>query len=50
MSDPSSLQPIDCDVHPAIPTSRVLLPYIDAYWREHLARRGLKTDKLELSS
>jgi hypothetical protein len=48
--DPSPFQPIDCDLHPAIPTTRVLLPYLDAYWREHITRRGLEADNLELSS
>jgi hypothetical protein len=43
--DPSSFQPIDCDGHPAIPTTRVLFRYLDAYWREHVMRRGLETDK-----
>ena len=48
--DPTSLQPIDCDIHPAIPTTRTLLPYLDDYWREHITRRGLETDNLELLS
>ena len=47
--DPTSLQPIDCDIHPAIPTTRALLPYLDDYWREHITRRGLEADNLELS-
>jgi uncharacterized protein len=47
--DPSAYQPIDCDIHPAIPTTRTLLPYLDDYWREHITRRGLETDNLELS-
>jgi uncharacterized protein len=47
--DPSSLHPIDCDIHPAIPTTRALLPYLDPYWREHITRRGLEADNLELS-
>ena len=48
--DPTSLRPIDCDIHPAIPTTRTLLPYLDDYWREHITRRGLETDNLELLS
>ncbi|MBN8906145.1 MAG: amidohydrolase [Rhodospirillales bacterium] len=35
---------IDCDVHPALPNTRVLLPYLDAYWREHVTMRGLERD------
>ena len=23
---------IDCDIHPAVPNTRVLLPYLDDYW------------------
>jgi len=24
---------IDCDIHPAVPDMRALLPYMDEYWR-----------------
>jgi len=48
--NPSSTHPIDCDIHPAIPNTHVLLPYLDDYWREHIIRRGLEADNLELSS
>jgi len=46
--DIAAARPIDCDIHPAIPTTRALLPYLDAYWREHVTRRGLEADNLEL--
>jgi hypothetical protein len=48
--NPFPVRPIDCDIHPVIPTTRVLLPYLDDYWREHLTRRGIEADNLELSS
>jgi predicted TIM-barrel fold metal-dependent hydrolase len=48
--DPSAHRPIDCDIHPVIPTTRTLLPYLDPYWREHITRRGMEVDNLELSS
>jgi hypothetical protein len=48
--DLSPLQPIDCHVHPALLTARVLLPCLDAYWRERVVRCGLETDNPELSS
>ncbi len=35
---------IDCDVHPALPNTAVLLPYFDEYWREHIKMRGLERD------
>jgi predicted TIM-barrel fold metal-dependent hydrolase len=35
---------IDCDIHPALPNTAVLLPYLDAYWREHIRMRGLDRD------
>jgi len=38
---------IDCDVHPDLPSVGRLLPYIDDYWREAFAVRGI--DKLDLS-
>ncbi|MDR3533879.1 MAG: amidohydrolase family protein [Rhodopila sp.] len=41
---------IDCDIHPAVPSTRVLLPYLDDYWREHILRRGLERENLETSS
>ena len=48
--NPSSMQAIDCDIHPAVPSTRALLPYLDEYWREHILRRGLEADNLELSA
>jgi predicted TIM-barrel fold metal-dependent hydrolase len=48
--NPSSTHPIDCDIHPVVPNTRALLPYLDDYWREHIIRRGLEADNLELSS
>ena len=41
---------IDCDIHPAVPSTRALLPYLDDYWREHILRRGLEQENLEASS
>ncbi len=35
---------IDCDIHPALPSMRALLPYLDEYWREHVLMRGLERD------
>jgi uncharacterized protein len=37
----STLHAIDCDVHPAAPAMRELLPYLDAYWRDSVAERGI---------
>lgn len=39
---------IDCDIHPAVPSARALLPYMDDYWREHMLRRGLERDNFDL--
>ena len=41
---------IDCDIHPDVPSTRALLPYLDDYWREHILRRGLEQENLEASS
>src|SRR5258708_23454589 len=41
---------IDCDIHPAVPSTRALLPYFDDYWREHIRRRGLDQENFETSS
>ena len=35
---------IDCDIHPALPSTHVLLPYLDEYWRAHVQMRGLERD------
>ncbi len=35
---------IDCDIHPALPSTQVLLPYLDEYWRAHVQMRGLERD------
>jgi len=32
---------IDCDVHPAVPTIKVLLPYMDEYWQDAFVERGI---------
>ena len=35
---------IDCDIHPALPGTATLLPYLDEYWRAHVEMRGLQRD------
>jgi predicted TIM-barrel fold metal-dependent hydrolase len=42
------VHPIDCDVHPALPTTDALLPYLDDYWREMVEMRTV--ENLELAS
>ena len=42
--------PIDCDIHPAVPDTKVLLPYFNDYWRENLVSRGIDRMGLGLSS
>lgn len=32
---------IDCDVHPAVPGMKSLLPYLDDHWREQVTVRGI---------
>ena len=32
---------IDCDVHPAVPSVKTLMPYFDEYWREQFTARGI---------
>lgn len=41
---------IDCDIHPALPNTAALLPYLDEYWREHMIQRGLDKDNLETAA
>jgi hypothetical protein len=39
---------IDCDIHPALPSTRALLPYLDEHWREQVVQRGI--DGMDLTS
>jgi uncharacterized protein len=32
---------IDCDIHPAVPELKALLPYVGDYWREAVLHRGV---------
>ena len=41
---------IDCDVHPALPGTHVLVPYLDEYWRAHVRMRGLDRDNYNASA
>ncbi len=41
---------IDCDLHPGMPSVRVLLPYLDAYWRDQFANRHIDQMPFTLSS
>jgi uncharacterized protein len=41
---------IDCDLHPAVPGMRVLVPYLDDYWREMVSIRALDGLDLGLTS
>jgi predicted TIM-barrel fold metal-dependent hydrolase len=36
-----TLRPVDCDLHPAPPTMKQLLPFLDAHWRESMVSRGV---------
>lgn len=39
---------IDCDVHPALPGMKALVPYLDDHWREQVVNRGI--DGMDSSS
>jgi predicted TIM-barrel fold metal-dependent hydrolase len=41
---------IDCDIHLAVPDGRVLLPYFEEYWREHVLARGLERESFDISA
>ncbi len=44
----STVGAIDCDLHPAVPNAKALMPYMDEYWREHMLRRGLDSENYDL--
>jgi uncharacterized protein len=41
---------IDCDLHPAVPDIAALKPYLDDFWREHLAERYIDRAPFILAS
>jgi len=41
---------IDCDVHPAVPSTSVLLPYLDEYWRDQIVNRHIHKTAFHLQS
>ncbi len=41
---------IDCDVHPAVPGTVALLPYLDDYWRDQIVNRHIHTQSFHLQS
>jgi predicted TIM-barrel fold metal-dependent hydrolase len=43
------IEAIDCDVHVAVPSMHVLLPYLDDYWREAVVVRGLDRHNMTLT-
>ena len=32
---------VDCDLHPAVPGIRSLLPYLSDYWQDQVVTRGM---------
>jgi predicted TIM-barrel fold metal-dependent hydrolase len=40
-SPPADVGGIDCDIHPAVPSLKALLPYMDDHWRDMLTQRGM---------
>ncbi len=39
---------IDCDIHPGVPNTAALLPYMNPYWQDQFVSRGV--DGIELAS
>src|SRR5215470_7964725 len=37
----SHLKSIDCDVHPSVPGTRALMPYLDDFWRDSVVDRSI---------
>src|SRR5688500_5579386 len=33
---------IDCDIHPAVPSADLLMPYLSPYWQEQIRQSGFK--------
>lgn len=45
---PASSGAIDCDIHPAVPSTKELVPFLNEYWREMRILREL--DRMDLLS
>lgn len=41
---------IDCDIHPAVPSTQALLPYLDDYWRDQFVVRHIDKSPFTLMS
>jgi len=41
---------IDCDIHPAVPNTPALLPYLPDYWRDQLVNRHIDRSPFVLTS
>jgi predicted TIM-barrel fold metal-dependent hydrolase len=41
---------VDCDVHPAMPSAKALLPYLDPFWAEQLVDRHIDRSPFTLTS
>jgi uncharacterized protein len=41
---------IDCDIHPALPGTQLLVPYLDEYWRDIVLMRGLERDNFDIGA
>ncbi len=41
---------IDCDMHPAVPSTAALLPYLDDYWRDQVVNRHIHKQSFHLQS
>ena len=39
----STIQAIDCDVHPTVPDMKALLPHLDDFWRDTVEERGINS-------
>ncbi|MCO6415441.1 amidohydrolase [Siccirubricoccus sp. KC 17139] len=37
------LRPIDCDLHPMVPSMRALTPYMDEFWADQVVERNITT-------
>ncbi len=40
--------PVDCDIHPNVPETHVLMPFLSDYWREQITTRAI--DGLDLNT
>jgi uncharacterized protein len=50
IADIAAIGAVDCDIHPALPSTGALLPYLDDYWRDAVTMVLRSIERMELNA